>query len=550
MHFDRYSRLRVAGANVDTIASRIASWAIPELPRERRDFVGMPRTWTAQQLFEDADLVGEAGCRAQSRWLAERKGFLFRLVHHDTDDARVFWHSLFRLTEVGEGGTLVESAVGRSAPPEVHLLPRAYPPSVVRDLLGEPGDIRIAERALTLPTLVLKTPADVAATVDDLLLRPARDTPVVVVAADVGDPPRALVNVETIARKLKGLSVLVVLDGGQVSAAFRETLVDRGLGREMACFQGAIHTYGSEPAMRQDHRLWLGRSLAELPLEERSERVGETLARRLALSQLPHGFFSLIEDHDHAQRQVRAKVSTAPASAKGNMVPAADLAAAEQLMEGANKRVLELEDELSDLRKARDELETAKQQAELDLDVEEAQRAHLQSLLDEHKRNDLAAALPADVRAVLAKVVCDQTPAPKESLEIIEAIFGDRVVVLPEAYESADESRAYRNPRDVFRLLVRLATDFWTKLVNEPGEARGVFSHAEYASGGSETERNNDACIKDRTRSYRGKELVMWPHLKAGGKGGPDRCLRIHFEWVADEQKIVIGHCGHHLKEV
>jgi hypothetical protein len=61
-------------------------------------------------------------------------------------------------------------------------------------------------------------------------------------------------------------------------------------------------------------------------------------------------------------------------------------------------------------------------------------------------------------------------------------------------------------------------------------------------------------CERDRTRHYKDKsgverKLVMWRHLRAGGRGGPEDCLRIHFEWVPDEKRIVVGHCGAHLKE-
>lgn len=39
----------------------------------------------------------------------------------------------------------------------------------------------------------------------------------------------------------------------------------------------------------------------------------------------------------------------------------------------------------------------------------------------------------------------------------------------------------------------------------------------------------------------------MEQHLKIGVKDSPAEALRIHFAWVADERKIVIGHCGPHL---
>jgi hypothetical protein len=36
-------------------------------------------------------------------------------------------------------------------------------------------------------------------------------------------------------------------------------------------------------------------------------------------------------------------------------------------------------------------------------------------------------------------------------------------------------------------------------------------------------------------------------HLRIGTKDSIADTLRVHFRWFADEQKIVIGHCGKHL---
>ncbi|WP_279611117.1 hypothetical protein [Burkholderia gladioli] len=39
----------------------------------------------------------------------------------------------------------------------------------------------------------------------------------------------------------------------------------------------------------------------------------------------------------------------------------------------------------------------------------------------------------------------------------------------------------------------------------------------------------------------------MEKHLKHGVKDSAAETLRVHFEWIASEQKIIIGHCGKHL---
>ena len=58
--------------------------------------------------------------------------------------------------------------------------------------------------------------------------------------------------------------------------------------------------------------------------------------------------------------------------------------------------------------------------------------------------------------------------------------------------------------------------------------------------------REINAGLADPTN--KGSSIVMPMHLKIGVKDTAAETLRIHFEWFADEQKIVIGHCGPHLK--
>ncbi len=143
------------------------------------------------------------------------------------------------------------------------------------------------------------------------------------------------------------------------------------------------------------------------------------------------------------------------------------------------------------------------------------------------------------------------TISPHDSLKLIQLLFPERVTVLQEAFQAADtDGSRFRKPGEVFDLLARLCTTYHDALV-EGGDAKAkkVFTAWEYASQGSDEEVGSVACERDRTRFYNGRKLVMWKHLRAGGKGAAEDCLRIHFEWVASERRIVVGHCGAHLKE-
>jgi hypothetical protein len=57
----------------------------------------------------------------------------------------------------------------------------------------------------------------------------------------------------------------------------------------------------------------------------------------------------------------------------------------------------------------------------------------------------------------------------------------------------------------------------------------------------------SDKGKRRRTFNHRGRAILMARHLKHGVKESPAETLRIHFEWLADDKKITIGHCGKHL---
>jgi hypothetical protein len=51
-----------------------------------------------------------------------------------------------------------------------------------------------------------------------------------------------------------------------------------------------------------------------------------------------------------------------------------------------------------------------------------------------------------------------------------------------------------------------------------------------------------------RTVIHAGQPHVLWSHLKIGAKQDSDaETFRAHFEWLAGERRILIGHCGPHL---
>ncbi len=75
--------------------------------------------------------------------------------------------------------------------------------------------------------------------------------------------------------------------------------------------------------------------------------------------------------------------------------------------------------------------------------------------------------------------------------------------------------------------------------------AKNVFGLKAYAA--SEADTLSIDGKKRRTFHYLSQPKLMEKHIKHGVKDSAAETLRIHFEWIAAEKKIIIGHCGKHL---
>lgn len=145
--------------------------------------------------------------------------------------------------------------------------------------------------------------------------------------------------------------------------------------------------------------------------------------------------------------------------------------------------------------------------------------------------------------------VIRSNPSLQEVLEIVSILYSDRIIVLDSAVNSAKESDkvGFRYGAKACELLFNLVTDYWLALTEGKGDnyAKSVFGQKAYAANESSVLSHDGR--RRRTFTYRGREILMEKHLKHGVKDSSAETLRVHFEWLADEKKIVIGHFGKHL---
>lgn len=143
---------------------------------------------------------------------------------------------------------------------------------------------------------------------------------------------------------------------------------------------------------------------------------------------------------------------------------------------------------------------------------------------------------------------CSDKFTLERALQIIQLLFGDRVVVLENAWSSARSADEFKYSNKAFTHLATLCGDYYDAVVagKSDAEVRGLLGNA-YSARESETVEKNKRARKLRTFTYKGQAQEMMAHLRIGTKPSRHETWRCHFHWDASEKKIVIGHCGEHL---
>lgn len=136
--------------------------------------------------------------------------------------------------------------------------------------------------------------------------------------------------------------------------------------------------------------------------------------------------------------------------------------------------------------------------------------------------------------------------SPRETLEYIQAMASSRVVILPSAWQSADESERFELTPRLLQLLDTLVFDYAPALAGgiPDAQARDLLGGA-YAAKESDTTRNDTEMARERTFDYAGQSHLFERHLKIGKGSGANRGMRVYFEII--DGKVVIAYCGRHL---
>ena len=215
------------------------------------------------------------------------------------------------------------------------------------------------------------------------------------------------------------------------------------------------------------------------------------------------------------------------------------------LLESADQELQSKDKELVRIRSNYEEKE--QEVRSLQADIANLKHA-LSGLQSSDDGGDGVAEILAPLRDTVAAVL-KGNPSLQQTVDLIATLYSDRIVFLETAKGSAKESDrgGFRQGAKAFELLQKLATEYWQQLADGKSDqqAKAVFGQNAYAANEASA-LSNDGKHR-RTFNYRGRKFLMEKHLKHGVKDSLAETLRVHFEWLAHEKKIIVGHCGKHL---
>ncbi|NTU52317.1 MAG: hypothetical protein HGA97_01165 [Chlorobiaceae bacterium] len=345
---------------------------------------------------------------------------------------------------------------------------------------------------------------------------------------------------------LKGLrSILVGLaDVVEIPWGIDTYELEAVLGRRYIAFGGAINILFL-PRMREgevfcENSLLKSTWISELQAEGK-DIANEVLGLITHRTNLPYSWRHISPETVSAAI-LRFRLTRAIERSKIND-GVSDLSEYVSLLEEADRELQSKDEDIAELRKELEEREVEILKLESDIAGLKYALSNRQSSM-----SDDILSVPHGLRFEITTAIVKDVELA-QGLKIIAALFSDRIVVLESAFNSAKESdrAGFHHGKKAFELLLRLAGNYWEALAERKGDrvAKSVFGQDVYAA-------NEASCLsgegeKRRTFYYNGAPCVMLKHIKHGRKDSLAETLRIHFEWFASEQKIVIGHCGKHL---
>ena len=329
------------------------------------------------------------------------------------------------------------------------------------------------------------------------------------------------IPLDTLRREFASLAEVVAIERPETTFAVTEVLQ----GPSLSCFNGAVRVY--MPGLRADsdpfqHPLWTLGRVRDQPTRMRvAFRLSATTAREFS----PDQRLNVLRDEralaaEVRRRRLEEQLAVARKGASDSMAFDAIVDDYERENRGLKARVATLEEEREDLEK---------RNAGLLYALQSAQGADSAPGELEHDFE------PGDVF---------------EAVEYAQTMFGEEILILDTALESAKES-PYARPGEVWQALCQIRDLVLVRRNGPLGKGlRDFFKERgeDYASAIAPT---SSAAIRQQYRFQQGKhQYCCEEHLRLGGGGDPANNLRIYLNTDLGQEpknRVVVGHVGRHL---
>ena len=366
--------------------------------------------------------------------------------------------------------------------------------------------------------------------VDDLLLNPSRQLPLVVLAPT--ETGRPLVEPALVMDELLGAAHVAELVGRDATFA-----LTKRVGKFWSCFNGAARVYWPKLTLDDSynrHPIFFPGDYQ--PGEDADERLPLNIHRKVVAATLRRTVEAplVTQLRELAERQSQALVEARLAElAKGVAEGREFMAALDQAWTENRALADELQlvrAELAELREGH--AATEEQWATVSADIAQAQAAA-------HAEHRAAERYRLKYLAGMKKV--------REAVALAQDEFAETLVFLPSALKSADDS-PYNDPARLFALFAALdGVAHAVKSRGGLGEElhavllRAGFEYKPHISMTSEGKHGHEYHFV-----HAGERKLFENHVTLGASHNPQECLSVH--WRRDSaERFVVGWCGKHL---
>jgi len=507
------ARLQVGDADLDDIVEGAIDWLVGDGPftgsRQHRLSYGIHPDLDASDLFGDRtyathQIIGNIETRRRDK----PSTWLMRWWHRDRHDDRVTWWSFVALRQLDTGVAVLHVIARSSSPGNGPLAPRHIESDLTRHLLRVYAD-RITPTEVTTGKAESIDAESVDTWVRHVLLAHERTHPLIAVSSsDWGEQP--LLDTGDLAQRFSGSAQVVELLG-DATWALNRSLRAAGASEKLGCFGGTVRAYRPrlDPTRPHQSRFLPANKVRQWAQDGALNRLCGALTENIAVPSEMADIRWAIDRLD-AEEMFRGLRMAVPRSAAEYSTEDADTQnARDALLDEAQQKQDELQQQLRDERERNDDLSGQVEQLRAEIDA------------------------TFDIRSV------------EQALELAHKLLPHRLTVLDSAWKTARQCR-FRDPQLVAEVVLFLglstnAQDLGTLTKNTfGGKVRWR------PKEGPDTMKRFGK-LREFARAN-GERHEFRKHFTLGGTERPDKCCQIHYEVFGTV--VEIARVGEHLPTV